>query len=226
MRFPAHRFVLLGFDDQNESAFIADRVDPEPQRCSYKALATSRNPDTGITTFNLWGKFFDTKVKNSLKEAAIQALKRNVDRMIGKDTTQMELISSAVDKNTVVATGIDGLKEFTNDLVRWHERQDGGKLAVYNAQCIEKFGTGGGNFRKMYATFLDWAHHLLPDIVDKNIVSLAEKSAAGWTKLSDLLLTASKESKSKDVWKQASKKMAEITELETELFEKLSLKTG
>jgi len=226
VRFPAHRFVLLGLDDQNESAFIADRVDPEPQICSYKAIAKSRNPDTGITTFNLWGKFFDTKVSNSLKEAAIQALKKNVDRMIGKDTSQMELLGATIDKNTVVATGIDGLKKFTDDLPGWLEREDGGKLAVYNAQCIEKFGTGGGNFRKMYATFLNWANHLLPDMVSKSVISLAEKSAESWTMLSDLLLTASEEPGSKDVWKQASKKMAEITDLETELFEKLSLKTG
>jgi hypothetical protein len=226
VRFPAHRFVLLGFDDQNESAFIADRVDPEPQRCSYKALAKSRNPDTGITTFNLWGKFFDTKVRNSMEEAAIQALKRNVDRMIGKDTSQMELLGATIDENTVVATGIDGLKAFTDDLPDWHEREDAGKLAVYNAQCIEKFGTGGGNFRKMYATFLGWAHHLVPDMVSKDVISLAEKSAESWTMLSDLLLTASKEPKSKDVWKHAAKKMAEITNFETELFEKLSLKTG
>ncbi|MFO7559484.1 MAG: BtrH N-terminal domain-containing protein [Desulfobacterales bacterium] len=226
VRFPAHRFVLLGFDDQHESAFIADRVDPEPQICSYKALAKSRNPDTGITTFNLWGKFFDTKVNNSLEEAAIQALKRNVARMSGKDKSQMELIGATIDENTFVATGIDGLAEFTKDLIRWHEREDGGKLAVYNAQCIEKFGTGGGNFRKMYAAFLDWAHHLLPDIVSKNIISLAEKSAENWTMLSDLLLKASEDPKSKDVWKQAATKMAEIKDLETELFERLRSKTG
>lgn len=226
VRFPAHRFVLLGFDDQSESAYVADRIDPEPQRCSYKALVRSRNPETGITTFNLWGKFFDTKVGNSLEEAAILALKRNVDRMIGKDTTQMELISSAVDKNTVVETGIAGTKKFSEDIKSWHERKDGGRLAKYNAQCIEKFGTGGGNFRKMYATFLDWAHHLLPDIVDKNIVSLAEKSAAGWTQLSELLIAASENPESKDVWKHAAKKLNQIADLETELFEKLSLKTG
>jgi len=226
VRFPAHRFVLLGFDDETEYAFVADRIDPEPQKCSYKALTRSRNPETGITTFNLWGKFFDTKVVNSLEEAAVQALKKNVDRMIGKDTTQLELIRSAVDKNTVVETGLDGTKKFSEDIIRWHERKDGGRLAKYNSQCIEKFGTGGGNFRKMYADFLGWAHQLLPDIVDTAIVSLAEKSAAGWTELSNILIAASENPESKDVWKHAATEADRIADLETELFETLNRKTA
>ena len=57
VHFPAHRFVLLGFDDDRQVAFVAGRLDPEPQACSYGALRLSRNPPDFISTQNLWGRF-------------------------------------------------------------------------------------------------------------------------------------------------------------------------
>jgi len=51
--FPAHRFVLVGFDDERKKAIIADRMDPTFEECSYDALAASRNPRSPISTYNL-----------------------------------------------------------------------------------------------------------------------------------------------------------------------------
>ena len=66
VHFPGHRFVLLGFDDAIEKAYIADRIRPEPEACSYAALAVSRNPPEGLSTHNLWGRFHGTEVGRSL----------------------------------------------------------------------------------------------------------------------------------------------------------------
>ena len=76
VHFPAHRFVLVGFDDERGTAWVADRVDPEPQACSGAALARSRNSPVGLSTFNLWGKFHGTKVGHSLEEACALALRK------------------------------------------------------------------------------------------------------------------------------------------------------
>jgi hypothetical protein len=222
VRFPAHRFVLLGFDDEQQIAYVGDRVDPAPQACSYRALAESRNPATGITTFNLWGKFLNTTVKNSFEEAAVQALKTSTSRMIGADTSQADLLKSVTGDDVVIITGIDGLSEFSKDLILWHEREDAARLASYNSQCIEKFGTGGGNFRKLYTGFLEWTVQLIPDIVNTSHVKLADKSAQNWTSLADLLQTASEDPDSTDIWQCASDKVMEIRDIEAELFASLS----
>ena len=222
VRFPAHRFVLLGFDDEKEIAYVADRVDPAPQACSYRALAISRNPDTGITTFNLWGKFFDTTVKNSFEQAACDAISMCVNRMQGKDTSQADLIKSVTGDNAVIVTGIDGLTAFADDLAGWHQRDDAVQLASYNAQCIEKFGTGGGNFRNLYTGFLEWASDLIPDIVNTAHVELAKKSAQGWRALAELLQTASKNPASSGMWQRASDKVMKIRDIEAELFASLA----
>lgn len=47
VHFPGHRFVLLGFEDETEQAFIADRMRPEPEICSSGAVRCSRNAPEG-----------------------------------------------------------------------------------------------------------------------------------------------------------------------------------
>jgi hypothetical protein len=221
VRFPAHRFVLVGFDDKKEIAYVADRIVPEPQACSYKALATSRNPSTGITTYNLWGKFFDTEPQHTIEQAAVSALTKSAQRMTGRDTSQADLLKTVTDRDATIITGMNGLSEFAKDLNLWHERQDAATVASYAAQAIEKFGTGGGNFRKMFAGFMSWAANIMPDKVAPGLVTLAYQSADQWSDLSRILEKASTAQDSIEVWKQAGEKAGEIYEIESELFEKL-----
>ena len=217
-RFPAHRFVLVGFDDEKQVACLADRIDVEPQPCSYGALAESRNPKTGISTFNLWGKFFDPSVTHTMEDAVMTALLKTGNRMTGKDLSQAELLTSVTGGRTSVVTGIDGLRAFAEDLVRWHEREDAGLLATYASQCIEKFGSGGGNFRRLYTGFLDWACTIVPDRIDRHHVDLSNASADHWTRLAGLLDTASKQPEVNDAWTACADRVAQIIDIESELF--------
>jgi len=88
VHFPAHRFVLLGFDDDRQVAFVADRLDREPQVCSYEALKLSRNPPDFISTQNLWGRFGQTQVRHSLETAFATGIARSAQRMLGRETEE------------------------------------------------------------------------------------------------------------------------------------------
>lgn len=217
-RFPAHRFVLVGFDDEKEIAYLADRIDPEPQPCSYAALTESRNPTSGISTINLWGKFFDPKRTHSMKDAVSGALSKAGNRMTGRDNSQAELFAAVAGNRTSVATGIDGLRSFADDLVSWSDRKDAALLATYASQCIEKFGSGGGNFRRLYTGFLDWASGIVPHRVRRHHVELAQASAEQWTLLADRLDAASKEPENKNHWTACADPAARIIDIESELF--------
>jgi hypothetical protein len=145
VHFPAHRYVLLGYEDDVEVAYIADRLDPEPQRCSYRALRLSRNPPEFISTYNLWGRFFGTEVSRSMEEAYGHALKTNARRMLAEDEAAVAALRAASGDPTVgVAMGLAGMARFAEDLATWHRRDDCGLVARYAADCIEKYGTGGG----------------------------------------------------------------------------------
>jgi hypothetical protein len=217
VHFPGHRFVLLGFDDETEKVQIADRIRPEPEVCSYGALFTSRNPPEGLSTRNLWGRFRGNTVKNDLHTANRLALATCSQRMLGQASVVMDGLEGA--NSEAASFGIAGVRRFAEELPRWGAGDDAQALASYNAGVIEKFGNGGGNFRRLYAGYLEWAHELDPDSVPAEVPPLAWKSAEQWTAIAHLLWSASDGA---DTWQQASERAAEIAGLEQELFERIA----
>lgn len=220
VHFPGHRFVLLGFDDALEKAFIADRINVEPELCSYDALMKSRNPPEGLSTRNLWGRFHGTKVERSLEEAARLAIDRCAHGMLGEERDDMAFFGGAGEGS--VASGIAGIRALAEDLPRWAKRDDASWLASYNARCIEKFGNGGGNFRRLYAGFLAWAHALEPGLVPANAASQATRAADGWTALSNTLFEASDEGADPTLFERAAEQAAQIAAIEEQLFQDLA----
>ncbi|MDP3936735.1 MAG: BtrH N-terminal domain-containing protein [Deltaproteobacteria bacterium] len=223
VHFPGHRFVLLGFDDEKRLAYVADRVDPDPQPCSYDALARSRNSPAGMSVLNLWGKFHGRERKHSLEEACGLAIDRSVARMTGGDRSQADLLKAAPGAGALeISTGLEGLARFAAEVSLWSKHADPRFLAFYASQTFEEFGTGGGNFRRMFAAFLRWAHGLVPDRAPAGCADLAARSAAGWTDLSGILKMASKAPEDETLWKRAALKASEIHGLESALFDELS----
>ncbi len=218
VHFPGHRFVLLGFDDETEKAFIADRIKPEAEACSYAALAKSRNPPEGLSTHNLWGCFHGTEIGRSLRDAAAIAIERAANQMLG---TQDAAASKGAlfDGESRVATGIAGIERFADELPGWLKRPDVLDVASFNASCIEKFGNGGGNFRRLYAGFLDWARELDPKLVPAAAPDLARKAADGWTAASYCLYRVAEEGAVPELFDQAAAQMAEVAITERRLFE-------
>jgi hypothetical protein len=217
VHFPAHRFVLLGFDDAIEKAFIADRIQPVPEACSYGALMKSRNPPEGLSTHNLWGKFHGAEVGRSLRDAARLAIAECAQRMLGR----LEPSEGAFSIGGV-ALGVAGIRRFAESLPTWAEREDATWVASFNARCIEKFGNGGGNFRRLYAGFLEWARALDPKLVPEEAPALALRAADGWTAVSERLAEASREGASRAPWQQAAALAHEVAATEQTLFERLA----
>ncbi len=227
VHFPSHRFVLLGFDDESEVAYLADRIGPEPEACSYAALARSRNPSDAISTFNLWGKFHNTVPGRSLGEACELALGKSAQRMLGDDPSQSQLLTAVTGGDGLrVATGLAGLMELSRNIPGWAEREDCRWITSYASRCMETFGTGGGNFRTLYSRYLGWAREVRPDLVDEHLIELAASSARRWTELASLLTSGGKNREDRATWQEASRVAGTIAGLESELFEKLGEKTA
>lgn len=221
VHFPGHRFVLLGFDDAIEKAFIADRIRKEPEACSYAALRTSRNPPEGMSTNNLWGRFHGTEIGRSLRDATRLAIERAAAGMLDGSPSAPEGLSAASEAN-VMAFGVDGIERFASVLPGWVERPDVLELAAFTASCLEKFGNGGGNFRRLYAGFLDWARETSPDLVPADAPALARKAADGWTAASTSLYRVSQEGLRPALFDEAARHVEEVARTERQLFEGLA----
>jgi hypothetical protein len=219
VHFPGHRFVLVGFDDEREVVQIADRIHAEPEVCSYGALFKSRNPPEGISTRNLWGRFRGGGVKHDLPTASRIALMTCSQRMLGEGGAPLDALEGAA--SSAASSGVAGIRRLSEELPHWGARDDAQSLASYNASVIEKFGNGGGNFRRMYAGYLEWARELDPAIVPVEAAPLAWRSAEQWTALAQLLWSASEGA---DTWQQASEQAAAIADIEQELFQGIASK--
>jgi len=221
VHFPSHRYVLLGYDDERRRAIVADRIEAEAQECGYEALALSRNPPLALSTYNLWGKFHGTTVGRTLEEAMAHALGRSVGRMLGDDTSQVDLLRMfSRGGAATIGSGLTALREWRESLLGWRERADARALATFSANTIEKYGTGGGNFRVLYAGFLHRARVVVPGLVTEPMVALAERSAASWAALGTGL-AAIAAGAADDEWQKAHAALGDIVDTETELFERL-----
>jgi len=226
VHFPAHRFVLLGFDDEARKAMVADRIVADTQACSYEALAASRNPKDFISTVNLWGKFHDGMVERSFPDATRTAISKAARRMLATDADHTpagdSTIGGGVSRAGVeMASGISGLSRLAAQLQGFLQRPNARELARYAGACIESFGTGGGNFRLMYAAFLEevrekrYAPVLADDVAD------IRASARAWTDLSSQL-RAFATGESDDVIALAVSLVESIRDTEQRVFERLA----
>jgi hypothetical protein len=95
-------------------------------------------------------------------------------------------------------------------------------VASFNASCIEKFGNGGGNFRRLYAAFLDWARELDPKLVPPTTPDLARKAADGWTAASHCLYRVAEEGPTPELFDAAARHIEQVAASERQLFERLA----
>lgn len=218
VHFPAHRFILLGFDEEKGECYIADRVNEAPETCSLEALAKSRNPPSIISTHNLWGKFSSGAQRNPLPQACGIALRKTVERMQGIDQSQRGGMTAMTDSPSSVATGLAGMRTFIERLDTWAGLPDAADHAQYVDNAIIKFGTGGGFFRNDFAVFMQWAKTQRPDLVTQTTVDLAEQAALEWNGLSPIMQLLVSRPDDQTLWQQAKAQGESIFETEYALF--------
>jgi hypothetical protein len=220
VHFPFNRFVLVGFDDEKRQVHIHDRVNASPQPVSYEGLALARNPSQ-YPIYNLWGRFRSGSVRRTIEQACLLALKKAARRMTGQDDAQKKLILPwAEGKEAEGAAGLDGLKMFQEQLPTWRDKDNANSILSYASRTIEKFGSGGGNFRRLYAAFLEEARVMLPDVVDERLPALATRSADLWTSLSERLSRIEEEG-DEGSWEASVDLIGQIIGVETDLFDSL-----
>ncbi len=118
--------------------------------------------------------------------------------------------------------GIPAIRAFAADLPSWHELSDPAWTARFAYQNVERRGTGGGAFRRMYAAFLDAAAPrvgLPGDAPDR-----MREIAADWTALGEVLHEASEvddEDRLRSLLSDAGDRAERLADREAALYEDL-----
>ena len=202
--FPGHAVVLAGYDE--ELAWLSDTAFEDLQTTSLESLKEARHSQQPI--FPLEGHAIDlpegTPVsRDDLLSHAPEAIERAAQVMLEPPLGEYE--------------GLPAMRRFAAEVGSWPEvTEDWQWCARFLYQVIERRGTGGGNFRRMYSRFLEEAGY-------ESEAVIAAEAAAGWTRLAIAARDASgPDDPDPRLWEAISSEAARVLEAEERLWTGLS----
>lgn len=167
--FPGHRVVLIGFDDEAGTALLSDSEREQAQELPVASLKRSRSSTVPPYPMgNRWCPIRPDGPIRPLDEAVPLALEKNAREMLGAPEGGL--------------AGVAGIRRLAAEIPRWPEAYASWVFAArFGYQVIEKRGTGGGFFRRLYAAYLDEASALHPPLSGRGLAGRMSALADGWT---------------------------------------------
>jgi Butirosin biosynthesis protein H, N-terminal/Domain of unknown function (DUF4872) len=201
--FPGHAVVLAGYDE--ELAWLSDTAFEDLQTTSLESLREARHSKQPI--FPLEGHIVDLSPGEELDAADLRA---HVPKAI--ERAAQEMIEPAMGD----FQGLPALRRFAAEVGGWPEAAgDWRWCARFLYQVIERRGTGGGNFRRMYSRFLAEAGYVES--------ALAQDAAERWTALAISAREASEpDDPDPQRWEALAAEAAGVAEAEERLWAALA----
>jgi hypothetical protein len=201
--FPGHAVVLAGYDE--ELAWLSDTAFEDLQTTSLEGLREARHSQQPI--FPLEGHAIDLPEgveleRNDLLAHAAKAIERAAGQMLEPPLRDFE--------------GLPAMRRFAAEIGSWPEAaEDWRWCARFLYQVIERRGTGGGNFRRMYSRFLEEAGY--------EEAALAAEAAEDWTKLALAARDASEPERPDPAhWRALGEEAAQVLDAEERLWAALA----
>jgi len=206
VHFPGHGVVLCGYqtgdDGQAAIAYLADTNFPDLQPVPLPDLAAAMHvPLPPIPVRNNWHPVHPFSLPD-LTAPLRRAIRANARAMLQPPHPNM---------------GVAGMARLAETLPAWANAPDWQWCARFAYQVIERRGTGGGAFRKMYARFLRESLAWLPALARPNAPVRMETIAQKWTTLSDWFKMLS-EQQTPTGFHEAASQLRELASLEKSLF--------
>jgi hypothetical protein len=203
--FPGHAVVLAGYDE--ELAWLSDTAFEDLQTTKLENLAEARH--SKLPVFPLDGHMIDLPdgaelSRDDLLAHAPKAIERAAKEMLEPSLGEYQ--------------GVPALDRLVAEVGQWPEAtEDWQWCARFLYQVIERRGTGGGNFRRMYSRFLEEAGY--------EESALAAEAAEDWTKLAIAAREASEPDEPEpELWKTLTTNATTVREAEEKLWSTLASK--
>lgn len=209
--FNGHRVVLAGYDEARRIALLADTDKPGLKEVPLDRLTQARaseGPPVGYTE-NAWFEVRILGAIRSRREAVEDALEIQAARML-RDPSGFG--------------GCDAIDELAHEMPDWPRTlPDLTTVAIETYRSIEKRGTGGALFRRLYAEFL--AECEREGLVDRarGLAARAADIAEAWTRAAIALRAVSA---GEDRLAEACREMAQLAADERRLAAELDRPEG
>ena len=196
--FPGHAVTVWGYDRHKEVFYLTDTEREEVQEVPFESMRQARFCKG--TFFNMEGNLYCPEQliePSNLPEIMQDAMIAN-SRMLLDDAASFQ--------------GMEALSRWGKNIARWRELPDWQWAARFCYQVIEKRGTGGGGFRRMYSEFLREASSYLPAVAVGGLPEMMEEAAAAWSQLAAVLKTVSE--REQPDFSEAAEKVDRVHRLE------------
>ncbi|MFB6163770.1 MAG: BtrH N-terminal domain-containing protein [Haloarculaceae archaeon] len=210
--FAPHSLLAIGYDVDADTVLLSDNEFPEPQTLAGERLAAALDspymvPEPGRTLV-----VTDPDPGVGFAAAAPAAVAETARYMLDPD---------AVDRELGPGThGLAGVRALADDVPSWTDLADPSWTARFAYQNVERRGTGGGCFRRMYAQFLAAAVEA-DDRLPADAPDRMSEIAADWTAAGETLKAASErddEGEMEPLFADAAEQLHDLADREEALF--------
>lgn len=141
--FGLHNAILAGYDEDEQTVMLLDHRWSRPQVIPMQALRDSRSiQNVEVNPRGAFRAMLLPAPPVAIQDEIVYALQLNVSRLLHPFAFKMGLPGLKTFRREIGAMAQEGLND---------ERRNA--VGIY-ATLMEKLGTGGGNFRRMYGNFL------------------------------------------------------------------------
>ncbi len=167
--FPGHVITVWGYDKENETFIVTDTEREEHLSVPMKKLRDARYCDD---------VFF--KSKGNLFAPESIDLPEDMKTVIKKAILSN---SKFLASDEISYSGKPAIKKWEDEILAWAEFKNWQWTVRFCYQNIEKRGTGGGGFRKLYSEFLKESSDLIDEIKMNGLDQRMKEVADSWTSL-------------------------------------------
>jgi hypothetical protein len=182
--FNGHRVVVVAYEEDGEGVWVADTGFDGLQKIDRETLHAARAsdaPPSGGNEFASW--VLEPTEPRPMNEAIVAAIRRNWQQMEGEETTGQTLESW----HGEAVGGLAGLRMFAEEVPDWEELADAVWCYRFAYECIEKRGTGGAMFRRLYKTFLSESADHVTEFSTQPLAHSMSRVSEAWSTLATYL---------------------------------------
>lgn len=203
VHFAGHYVTMIGYDDNN--AFLIDTTQQGGRvKTSLKSLALARNEKGPMSDKNLSITIQKGEQVTPLKQAILTAIRNNAKDYL----------------NPIISNfGYKGIARTAKEIDKWFDKsEDVEKDFIFTATMMERAGTGGALFRKLYSDFLKEAYDIVGSHEILKAYELFRSATDKWHEIANIFIDIGK-SKDRSYLQVMKDILFEIEKIEVEAME-------
>ena len=201
-----HTFTIFGFDITKKTFLVSDFISNDYFSLSLTDLKkTAGQTKVPYEHKNVWAPV-DSFIIEDIREAILKGMRKNANDMLQ-------------DKNDNY--GILNIKKLSAEIPYWTQLPEWEECCIHTYMMIEKIGSGGSGFRKLYTDFLIEASSYLPEIEQYFCIRKMEEIHKLYRILGRKFFSAGR-NKDPKILIEVQKCLEDIYALEKEFWENIS----